>query len=73
MAADLPGYPVDSIYITVNTQSSLSEAVTLVSGAHLFAVLYIFIVWMIKVSDTTKTVGLLRFYVFCHDSEILEN
>lgn len=54
MAADLPGYPVDSIYIAVNTQSSLSETVTLVSGAHLFAVLYIFIVWMIEVSETTK-------------------
>lgn len=73
MAADLPGYPVESIYITFNTQSSLSEVVTSVSGAHLFAVLYIFIVWMIKVSETTKTMGLSRFYVFCHDSEILEN
>lgn len=43
-----------SIDVTFNhTQSSLSEAVTLLSGAHLFAVLYIFIVWM-----TNKTISL---------------
>lgn len=45
MAEDLSGYPVErlcSIDVTFNTQSSLSEALTSPSGAHLFAVLYIF-------------------------------
>lgn len=71
MAGDLSGYPVErlgSVDVTFNTQSSLSEAVTLRSGAHLFAVLYIFIVWM-----TNKTISLLRSYAFCLNSKILKN
>lgn len=76
MAEDFSGYPVEklcSIYVTFNTRSSLSEAVTGITGTHLFAALYIFIVWMIKLSETTKTIGLLRFYAFCHDAKILQN
>lgn len=76
MAEEFSGYPVEklcSIYVTFNTRSSLSEAVTLITGTHLFAALYIFIVWMIKLSETTKTIGLLRFYAFCPDAKILQN
>lgn len=76
MAEDFSGYPVEklcSVYVTFNTRSSLSEAVTLITGTHLFAALYIFIVWMIKLSETTKTIGLLRFYADCHNSKILQN
>lgn len=61
----MSGYPVESlgsIYVTFNTQSSRSEAVTLLSGAHLFAALYISIVWMIKTSGTTETMGPFFFF-----------
>lgn len=58
-----------SIDVTFNhTQSSLSEAVTSLSGAHLFAVLYIFIVWM-----TNRDNQPLRSYAFCLNSKILKN